>query len=144
MSRRNIELVQQVLFDELGRHPVGRADHSAPLLVGVELGAEAEVGELHLALHADEHVVALDVAVYDVVRVQVVEREQALLGHGGHLRLVHDRLEHDVGERAALQVLHHDPQLFVAQVALDVVDYAPEVHFFHHFTKRSKTKRVVN
>lgn len=122
-----------ILFDELWWHPVRRANNGASLLVGIKLGTKAEIGELDLAVHANENVVTLDVAVDDVVRVEVVESEQTFARHRRHLRLVHHCLEYDVRERAALQVLHHDPQLLLLQVALDVVHYASEVHVFHHF-----------
>jgi hypothetical protein len=43
-------------------------------LLGVgEAGGVAKVGELHLPLRGDEHVVGLQVAVHEVAAVQVVE-----------------------------------------------------------------------
>ena len=66
--------------------------------------------------------VRLDVAMDDAVGVQVGERVEDTLAHGGYLQLVHARLGDDVGERAAAQILHHDPELVVDQVAAVHVD----------------------
>lgn len=62
------------LLDDLGRHPVGRADHGGALvaLLG-QFGAEAEVGDFDGAARGEEHVVGFDVAVDDVLAVQVDE-----------------------------------------------------------------------
>lgn len=50
--------------------------------------------------------------------VQIGERLQALSTHGGDLLLVHARVRDNVGECAALQVLHDDPELVLHQVAV--------------------------
>jgi len=54
------------------------------------------------------------------VPVQEADGLEAFAEHVGDLRLLHARLGDQVGQAAALQVLHHHPQLLVAdQVALD-------------------------
>lgn len=67
-----------LLFHDLGRHPVGGADHCGALvaLLG-QLGAEAEVGDFDGAARREQHVVGFDVAVDDVLAVQV---DEALAG----------------------------------------------------------------
>ena len=155
---------------DLGRHPVRRSDHRAPLgLAVVELRTKSKVGwvlggrsahragqtlaalpnrshgrgdgartrtQLDAAIEAQEHVVALDVAVDDLLRVQVLEAEQGLshanptrhvsarrragrangacvsladlAADGRDLALVQDGVRHDIGQRAAVHVVHHD------------------------------------
>ena len=63
-----------ILLYDLRRHPVGRADHGGALgaLLG-EFGAEAEVGDLDGAAGGEEDVVGFDVAVDDVLAVEVDE-----------------------------------------------------------------------
>jgi len=63
-----------LLLDDFGRHPIGRADHGGALvaLLG-ELGAEAEVGDFDIAAGGEEDVVGFDVAVDDVLGVEVDE-----------------------------------------------------------------------
>ena len=98
----------------LGRDVVRRAEHPAvgrqPLLV--ERAGDPEVGDLGRALHVDEDVLRLDVAVHDVARVRCAERPRDLdrvgdgLGDGQPAeapdavleRLALDVLEDDVGE----------------------------------------------
>ena len=63
--------------DHLGRHPVRGPHHRGPLvLLAGDLGAEAEVGELDLALHAEQDVVRLDVAMEHVLRVHLEEAQR--------------------------------------------------------------------
>lgn len=81
-----------LLLDDLGGHPVGGADHGGALGLGLgELGAEAEIGwrwvskviyhrrlaekrtDLDVAAGIQKDVVALDVAVDNVLRVQVLK-----------------------------------------------------------------------
>lgn len=67
-----------LLLDDLGRHPVWGADHGGALaaLLG-QFGAEAEVGDLDGSAGGEQDVVGFDVAVDDVLAVQV---DEALAG----------------------------------------------------------------
>ena len=67
-----------VVNTNLRRHPVGRADLGLPALVTLDVGAEAEVGDLHRAVLADEHVVGLDVPVDDALAVRLLGQEGSL------------------------------------------------------------------
>ena len=62
------------MLDDFGGHPVGGADHGGAFvaLLG-EFGAEAEVGDFDGAAGGEEDVVGFDVAVDDVLLVQVNE-----------------------------------------------------------------------
>lgn len=73
-----------LLLDDLGRHPVGRADHGGAFgaLLG-EFGAEAEVGDFDCASRGEEDVVGFDVAVDDVLAVEVDEAFAGLVKRGG-------------------------------------------------------------
>lgn len=73
-----------------------------------------KVGDLDAALVVDEHVRAFDVAVYDVVLVQVIEAEQNLADPVAHEGL----LERTVvpqkgGHRATRDVLQEDIQVVI-------------------------------
>ena len=60
--------------DDLRRHPVRRSDHRASTVaLRRDLSTEPEVCEFHLALHPEQDVVTLDVAVDDVSRVQELQ-----------------------------------------------------------------------
>ena len=63
-----------LLLDDFGGHPVGRPDHGGALvaLFG-QFGAEAEVGDFDGAAGGEKDVVGFDVAVDDVLAVQVHE-----------------------------------------------------------------------
>ena len=74
-KRPNVDFAAVLLLlDDLRRHPVGRADHGGTFvaLFG-EFGAEAEIGDFDRAAAAEEHVVGFDVAVDDVLGVEVDE-----------------------------------------------------------------------
>lgn len=63
-----------LLLDDFGRHPVGRADHGGALGALLrQFGAEAEVGDFHVAARGEQDVVRFDVAVDDVLGVQMHE-----------------------------------------------------------------------
>ena len=65
-----------VLFtrDNLGRHPVRRANHCVALRpLGRNLRTKAKVGKLHRAVHAKQNVVRLDVAVDHLIFVQKLQ-----------------------------------------------------------------------
>ncbi len=68
---------------------------------------DAEVGNLHLAVGADEDVRGLDVAVHHATRVRVAERCRDLVGDLSGLHRVDVPIgPQDVGQRAPLHVLH--------------------------------------
>lgn len=66
------------LLDDFGRHPVRRANHGGALgaLFG-ELRAEAEIGDFDAAAGGEEDVVGFDIAMDDVLGVEV---DEALAG----------------------------------------------------------------
>ena len=76
----------------------------------------------YLSIVRQQYRIRLDVAVNDAVLVQEAQRLEARLADGGDLLLVELRVRHDVGERAALEELHHHPQLVVHQEAVVHVD----------------------
>ena len=60
--------------NDLRGHPVGGADEGVPLPDGlVQLSAHPEVHQLHIGVLRQQHVLALDVAVDDVVAVQLLQ-----------------------------------------------------------------------
>lgn len=68
-----------LLLDDFRCHPVGSSDHGCALGFRFgELGAEAEVGDFDVAAGVEEDVVGFDVAVDDVLLVEVVEAEAGL------------------------------------------------------------------
>ena len=75
-----------------------------------------------VAVHAEQDVVGLDVAVDDAMAVEVLEALAGLAGDGGDLAVGHEVRGDDVRQRAALHVLHHDPELVLVQERVDVVD----------------------
>lgn len=67
------------LLDDFRRHPVGCSDHSCALGFRFgELGAEAEVGDFDVAAGVEENVVGFDIAVDNVLLVEVVKAEAGL------------------------------------------------------------------
>ena len=66
--------------DTLRGHVVGRADEGVCVAFRSELAAHAEVAQLDLAVAAQEDVAGLDVAVDDLLAVQVGEAVQHALG----------------------------------------------------------------
>lgn len=65
--------------------------------------------------------------------MQIVQRKETLLEHGGYLTLFHDGLHDNVSQSAEAQVLHDNPELILVQEALDVVDDVLVVHVLHDF-----------
>lgn len=123
--------------DHLRRHPVRRSNHCDALIVlRRDLGAESEVGELDLTVHAEKDVVAFDVAVYYLLLVQEFERLETLLRDGGYLSLSEHGLHDNIGHRTTIEVLHDDPELVADEVALDVVDDVWMTVLFHHLDLR--------
>ena len=121
------------LLDDFGRHPVGGADHGGAFGFGFrELGAEAEVrcgiqlvqtGEpkrfskltdLDIAHAVEQDVVALDVSVDDVLTVKMSQTLTGLEADCRDLIFGDDGIVvDDVGQRATLHELHHNPQFIV-------------------------------
>lgn len=58
----------------------------------------------------------------DSVPMKVFEALARLTAHRGDLAFSHQIRSDDVRERAALHVLHHDPQLVLVKERVDVVD----------------------
>ncbi len=88
--------------DHFRRHPIRRAHHRRPLvLLGGNLRAEAKIGELYVAFHAEEDVVGFNIPMDDVALVEEVQGLQDLATDGGDLALVHAGLGDDIGEAAA-------------------------------------------
>jgi hypothetical protein len=99
----------------------------APELFG-DRPRDAEVGELDVPLHVDEHVVGGHVAVQDVVRVGVGQGAQDLLGdEAGQIHrelalgLLHERVP--VTQVVAVHVLEHHDQ---RPLLLGEVDHADD------------------
>ena len=69
------------LLDDFGRHPVRGADHGGAFgaLFG-EFGAEAEISDFDVAAGGEEDVIGFDVAVNDVLGVQMDEAFACLWG----------------------------------------------------------------
>eukprot|EP00760_Papus_ankaliazontas_P003493 PhM_4_TR11618/c1_g1_i10/m.9588 len=107
--RPHVARLGQVAQHGLGRHEQRRARDAAARCC-VELRRRAEVSKLALALHRQQHVLALDVAVQDVVAVQVHEAVQDLAHVALHRR--HRQLAEALLQRrqrtAADQLLDHD------------------------------------
>lgn len=78
--------------------------------------------EFDVALEREEDIVALDVAVYDAMAVEVLEAAAGLLGDGGNLAFCHEVCGDDVCETAALHVLHDDPEIVLVEERVDIVD----------------------
>ena len=92
--------------DDLGGHPVGRADKAVG---GAGDGSGAEVGQLDAALIGQEDVASFDVAMDPALEVEVGEAGKAPSADGGDLLLQEGSLVHldDVGRRPQA-VLHHE------------------------------------
>ena len=107
----------------LGRHPVRRAHHRRPLALALaQFRAEAEIRELDVPFLREQHVVALDVPMDHLLRVQELQALQHLPTHRRDLVLAHHVEGHHVRQAAALHVLHDHPELDADQVAVDEID----------------------
>jgi hypothetical protein len=82
-------------------------EHDAAVLV-LELLREPKVGQLEVAVHADHHVLGLEVPEDDVVAVHVLERER------------------DLGR------VHDDPLLGQPAVGLEQLVQVATAHQVHH------------
>lgn len=108
-QRPNIHLrVVLVPLDELGRHPVGRADDRRALrLLTREVDGEPEISQFDFSVEVDQDVVALDVSVQPVLPVQEGEAHKHALAHIGHVALHHGELGADNIREATT---HHELQ----------------------------------
>lgn len=98
--------------NNLGSHPVWCADHGRALHVGfIDLGAEAEICELDVAVHAEQNVVRFDVAVDDTLGVQELQAVKCLTANSGNLTLRHHVEGDNIGKTATLHVFHHNPKI---------------------------------
>mmetsp|Transcript_22937 Transcript_22937/g.71285 ORF Transcript_22937/g.71285 Transcript_22937/m.71285 type:complete len:365 (-) Transcript_22937:220-1314(-) len=111
--------------DDLRRHVERRAHGQVHVLLAlVVVPREPEVDELDLRLHVlalEEEVLELEVAVHDVVEVQVAHGAHDLLHErrGGLLVVVVLRQAVEpVQELAALAVLHDEPEVLLVREAL--------------------------
>ena len=125
-ERVDVRLAVDVVAEGLlGRDVVGGAEHAAVggEAVLVEGAGDAEVRHLGRALGVDQHVLRLDVAVHDVVRVGAAERARDLDRVGD--RLVHRQPAHAADpllERLALDVLEHDVRTAFVLAGVDHAD----------------------
>src|SRR6218665_382213 len=118
--------------DDFWCHPVRSSYHRVSIrAVWRDLSTESEVGQLHLSVHSEQYVVALDVPVKDFTIVEELQRLEAFATDASYLTLRQNSLHNDVGQRPAVEVLHHDPELIVDEVALNVVDYVRVFVLFH-------------
>ena len=119
--------------DHLRSHPVGRPNHSRPLvLLRGDLGTEAKVCQLDLAVHPQKDVVGLDVPVNDVALVQEVESLKNLPADGSDLTFVHAGFSDNVCEAAARKILHCHPQLLGDKEGVQEVDHVGVLVGLHH------------
>jgi hypothetical protein len=109
----------------LGRHVRDRADHRP--LAGesrtIECHSQAEVGDLHLSVLAEEHVPRLEIAVDDAALVRVLEPPADLVSEADRLhrrKSVPGGAREEIVHRPARDVLHDDVDLVL--VFADVVD----------------------
>lgn len=123
-----------VLFarDDFGCHPVRGADHGGAFHLGlVDLGAEAEVGELDMTVEVEEDVVGFDVAVDDALGVEELKAMEGLAADGGDLALGHHVKGHDIGQTAAFHVLHDHPEVALDEEGIHEVDDVLVSTIFH-------------
>ncbi len=104
------------------RAHVGRCPHPYPRCCeadrGLQDAGQPKVGQVALSLVVDEHVAGLDVAVYHIPLVRVLQRPGDLLKDAVHLAQVQRPFAHTFFERAGLDVTHHqvEPVVGLARV----------------------------
>jgi hypothetical protein len=109
--------------DNLRSHPVWRADHGCAFHVGlIDLGAEAEIGQLDVAIHAEQDVVGLDVSVDNTLGVQELQTVERFAADGGNLTLRHHVEGDNIGKTTTLHVLHHHPKIAANEERVHEVD----------------------
>lgn len=109
--------------DDLGSHPIRRTNHSRALHVRlVDLSAETEISELDVAVHAEQDVVGLDIAVNDTLGVQELQAVECFTAHGRNLTFGHHIEGDHIGKTAAFHVLHHNPEVAADKERVHEVD----------------------
>lgn len=132
-------VVVRLAADDFGRHPVRRADDRLALLrVLVELCGIAKVRELHIAVHGEQDVVRLDVAVDARVLVDVAECAQHTPEDVADLPLGEKQLPvqlEQIRQRSAVHVFHAHPKLVLDEIAVVVGDDVGVLALLHdaHF-----------
>ncbi len=91
----------------------------------VELCRHSKIDQLDIGVVREQHILSLDVSVYDLVDVEVSEAAEDLATNVGDPLLLEEvalgRLD-QVGDRARAAVLHHQPQLIVLVPAGRLLD----------------------
>ena len=78
--------------------------------------------EFDVAVHAQQNIVTLDVAMDDAVPVQVFKTLGCFPRYCRYLPLGHQVGGDDVGEGASFHVLHDDPKVVLVEERIDVID----------------------
>lgn len=130
-------LVVPAIFPNLRRHDEGRAYFGLGEVEGLahELG-DAEVADLHLVAGSDEDVVGLEVAVQDLLLVDVLEAQRQLDEPLEHLRLpqrtpLRAPPLQVLLQVAPLSVLHNDADRLALHKRLQVSHHVAVVHLLH-------------
>lgn len=95
-------------------------------------GRERKRTKFDIARQAQKDIVALNVPMDDSVPMKVFEALARLPAHRSDLAFSHQVRSDNVRERAALHVLHHDPQLVLVKERVDVVDNIRVPRRAHH------------
>ena len=96
------------------------------------MGAEAEISELDVAVHAEQDVVGLDVAVNDTLGVQELQAVKCLAADSGDLTLGHHVEGDNIGKTATLHVFHHYPKITADKEGIHEVDDVLVPAISHH------------
>ena len=111
--------------DDLGCHEERRAHRGVSSAVKrTEIGADAEVDQLDVTVARDENIVTFDIAMNDVVRMEVMQSFERFTKDVGDERFVEtlvgfeDRFG-EIGDAAARAQFHHEPELIELQRRID-------------------------
>jgi hypothetical protein len=85
-------------------------------------GPPSTLTELDVALHRQQDVVGLDIAVNDTLGVKMLQSLQGLSADRRNLSLGHDVERDNVSKASSLHILHDHPELSSAKVAVNEVD----------------------
>lgn len=78
--------------------------------------------EFNVTSETQEHIGALDVTMNDPVLMQMLQALRCLPTYCCNLAFGHHVCRHNVRERAALHILHHDPDLVLVKKRVDIID----------------------